>query len=57
MIKEDARNIGGRTVIVDKMVNHHRALITAKPTINSWQNNKQTMRRQPKAYYKQMEER
>ncbi len=54
MIKEDPRNMGGRTVIVDKMVNHHKALLQAKSTLNTFQPPKYAMRKQPKAMYKQI---
>ena len=56
MIKEDPRNMGGRTVIVDKMVNHHKALLQAKSSLNTFRPNKPTMRKQPKAFYKHLQE-
>lgn len=48
--------MGGRTVIVDKMVNHHKALLNAKSTLNTFQPPKHTMHKQPKAMYKQLQE-
>lgn len=56
MIKEDARNIGGRKVIVDKMMNHHKALINAKTTLNLERRPASAVKKQKKASYKQLEE-